>query len=86
MDFQSHFHKVIWVVGGTFFCHNFCLKKPNNQEYAQVLVVTCPKPNSVIALLFPPPPRLEMFNTFIQLKIKSYISITKKIHFLSFFS
>ena len=32
------------------------LKKPNTPECAQVLVVTCPKPNFVAALLSPPPP------------------------------
>ena len=55
MDFPLYFEKVIWVGGGLFFCRNFFLKKPNTPEYAQVLVVTCPKLNSVTALLSPPP-------------------------------
>ena len=48
--------KGIWVGwGGIFFNFFFLLKKPNNPEYAQVLVVTCPKLNSVTALLSLPP-------------------------------
>ena len=41
--------------GGTFFCRNFFLKNPNTPEYAQVLLVTCPKLISFTALLSPPP-------------------------------
>ena len=41
--------------GKQFFRRNFFLKKPNTPEYAQVLVVTCPRLNSVTALLSPPP-------------------------------
>ena len=41
--------------GGLFFCQHFFLKKPNTLEYAQVLVVTWAKPNSVTALLSPRP-------------------------------
>ena len=41
--------------GGHIFRRNFFLKKPNTPEYAQVLVVTCPKLNSVTALLSPHP-------------------------------
>ena len=42
------------LVGGGRFCDKKILKKLNTTEYAQVLVVTCPKPNSFAALLFPP--------------------------------
>ena len=41
--------------GGQFFRQHFFLKKPNTPEYAQVLVVTWAKPNSVTALLSPHP-------------------------------
>ena len=41
--------------GGDILCEKKILKKPNILKYAQVLVVTCPKLNSVAALLFPPP-------------------------------
>ena len=35
---------MICVEGGTYFVtKNFFMKKPNTLEYAQVLVVTCPK-------------------------------------------
>ena len=40
--------------GGADFVTKKFLKKPNKPEYAQVLVVTCPKLNSVAALLPPP--------------------------------
>ena len=54
MDFPLYFQKVIWV--GDIFCDEiFFLKKPNTPKYAQVSVVTCPKANSVDALLSPPP-------------------------------
>ena len=55
MDFPLYFEKVIWVGGGNFFRQIFFLKKPNTPEYAQVLVVTWAKPNSVTALLSPRP-------------------------------
>ena len=48
------FKKWFWW-GGQFFRQKFFLKKPNTLEYAQVLVVMCPKPNSVTALLSPTP-------------------------------
>ena len=41
--------------GGTYFVTNIFSEKAKHTEYAQVLVVTCPKPNSVAALLSPPP-------------------------------
>ena len=54
MDFPLYFQKMIWV--GDIFCDEiFFLKKPNTPKYAQVSVVTCPKANSVDALLSPPP-------------------------------
>ena len=40
--------------GGHILWRHFFLKKPNTPEYAQVLVVTCPKLKSVAALLSPP--------------------------------
>ena len=40
--------------GGHFFPQKLFPKKPNIQEYVQDLVVTCPKLNSVTALLSPP--------------------------------
>ena len=49
-----YFQKVI-LVGGTYFCRNFCLQKLNTLEYAKVLVVTWAKLNSVNALLSPRP-------------------------------
>ena len=55
MDFPLYFEKVIWVGGGLFFGRIFFLKKPNTPEYAQVLVVTWAKLNSVTALLSPRP-------------------------------
>ena len=52
-----YFQKVIWVGGGNFFLIIFfSSEKPNTLEHAQVLVVMCPKLNSVTALLSPPPP------------------------------
>ena len=56
MDFQLYFQKVIWVGGGHFFCRHFFLKKQNTPSFSQVLVVTCPKPNSVTALISPSSP------------------------------
>ena len=53
MNFPSFFQKVILVGGGSFYFSKFYLKNPNIPEYAQVIVVTSPKPNSVIALLSP---------------------------------
>ena len=50
---------VFW--GGHFFRRKFFLKKPSTPEYAQVLVVTCPKLNSVAALLSPPPTIAQTF-------------------------
>ena len=41
--------------GGTDFVMKKNLKKPNTLKYPQVLVVMCLKPNSVAALLPPPP-------------------------------
>ena len=55
MDFPFYFQKVLLPEGGTFFLQQFFLKKPNTSEYAQVLVVTWVKLNSVTTLLFPPP-------------------------------
>ena len=55
MDFPLYLEKGIWVGEGIFFPRNFFLKKPNTPEYAQVLVVTCPKLNFVTALLSPHP-------------------------------
>ena len=57
INFPLCFEQVFWGGdgGGDTFCDNFFLKKPNTLEYAQVLVVTCPKPSSVAALLPPPP-------------------------------
>ena len=43
-------------LGGGFVRQNFFLKEPNTPGYAQVSVVLCPNPNSVTALLSPPPP------------------------------
>ena len=65
MDFPLYFEKVIWVGGGHFFRRNFFLKKPNTPEYAQVLVVTCPKPNYVAALL-----SLPLFSAWINLFLR----------------
>ena len=62
MDFPSYFQKVIWVGGTHFFRRHFYLKKPNTPEYAQVLVLTCPKINSVTALFSPPPPTIAMWS------------------------
>jgi hypothetical protein len=48
--------KGIWVGGGGQFVHQkYCLKKPNTPEYAQDLVITWAKLNSVTALLSPRP-------------------------------
>ena len=41
--------------GTSFFWQFFLKKKPNTPEQDQVLVVMCPKLNSVTALLSPPP-------------------------------
>ena len=60
MDFPLYFQKEIWDGGDSFFCQQFFLKKPNTPKYAQVLVVTYPKLNSVTALLSPPP-KLRLF-------------------------
>ena len=54
MDFPLYFQNVIWP-GGAFFLTNFFLKKPNIHKYAHDLVITWVKPNSVTALLSPPP-------------------------------
>ena len=54
MDFPLYFQTVIWV-GGPFFCRIFLKKKPNTQEYAQLLLATWAKLNSVTALLSPCP-------------------------------
>ena len=51
MNFPLYFEKVIWVGWDIFFCRNVLLKKPNTSEYAQVLVVTWVKLDSVNALL-----------------------------------
>ena len=51
MDFQMYFPKGIWV-GGDIFCDSKKNpKKPNTPEYAQVLVVTCPKLRCIAALV-----------------------------------
>ena len=44
-----------WGGGWVVFSPNFFLEKAKHPKYAQVLVVTCPKLNSVTALLSPPP-------------------------------
>ena len=51
MDFPLYFQKVIWPGGDCFYYQKKILKKPNTSEYAQVLVVTWAKLNSVTALL-----------------------------------
>ena len=51
MDFPLYFQKVIEWGGDSLFANFFLLKKPITPEYAQVLVVTWAKPNSVTALL-----------------------------------
>ena len=61
MDFPLYFEKVIWVGGDIFFAKNFCLKKPNTPEYAEVLVITWAKLNSVTALLSPLVYEVDMF-------------------------
>ena len=63
MDFPLYFQQVIWVGGGHFFL--IFLKKPNNPEYGQVLVVTCTKFNSVTALLSPPTPQKRVHTAII---------------------
>ena len=55
MDFPLYFQNVIWPGGGHFLLQKKILKKSNTPKYAQVLVVTWAKPNSVTALLSPPP-------------------------------
>ena len=48
--------RVGWGGGeGDFFLPNKILKKKNTPKYAQNLVVTRAKPNSLTALLSPPP-------------------------------
>ena len=53
--FHCIFKKWFGWGGEHFCCQHFFLKKPNTLEYAQVLVVTCPKLSSVTALLSPHP-------------------------------
>ena len=45
--FPIVFSKSDFGGGDSFFCQTFFLKMPNTPEYAQVLVVTWVKPNSV---------------------------------------
>ena len=45
--------EVIWVGGGHIFWQICFPKRPKTPEYAQVLVVSCRKLNSVAALLSP---------------------------------
>ena len=52
MDFPLYYEKVIWVEGD-FLRRNLYLKKPNNPEYSQVLLVMCLKLNSVTIVLSP---------------------------------
>ena len=58
------------VWGETYFMTKQLLKNPNTPEYAQVLVVMCPKLNSDAALLSPPltVPREETLNPSPQFK------------------
>ena len=56
MDFPLYFKNVIWLGWGAFFfLQKKILKKPDIPKYAQDLVVMWAKPNSVTALLSPPP-------------------------------
>ena len=58
MDIPLYFLKVI-CMGGKLFRRNFCLKKPNAPDYAQVLVLMWEKLNYVTTLLSPRPIILE---------------------------
>ena len=55
MEFHIVFSKSDFCGEDSFFDDFFLLKKPKTPEYAKVLVVTCPKLNSVTDLLFLPP-------------------------------
>ena len=58
MDFPLNFQNVLWLGGGqNLITTIFFLKKPNSFKYAQVLVVTWAKHNSVTTLLPPLPSR-----------------------------
>ena len=55
IDFQIIFNKWFDWGGTVFFCKIFFLKRQNTLEYAQILLVMCPKLYSVTALLSLPP-------------------------------
>ena len=60
--FPIVFSKSDFGEGGRFLCQNCFLTKPNTPEYAQVLVVTWAKLNSVTALLSPCPKVCDRFS------------------------
>ena len=55
IDFPFYFQKCIWVEGTYFVTKKKFPKNSNTPEHTQVLVVTCPKLNSVAARLSPHP-------------------------------
>ena len=67
--------------GGRIFWRNKLLKKPNTSGYAQVLVVTWAKLNSITALLSPRPSMA--FNLFCKATLvtqSNYFCLSEKVH------
>ena len=86
INFLLYFQKVNWVGGGGyFFLQPLFLKEPNTAEYAQDLVVKCPKLKSGTALLPPPPNKPFFFNLtkFIRTKWVSTAFYCRFLYILS---